>query len=174
MEEEEYTSRIIHHFSTGLLTLPEGTTLRSYLAEKLSCDPMRITKKFAGASCLGKRVFHLCDQTKATVGDIEMAKVELAQLEHRFRLRVHHGQSGVPLPPPVMPMNPNPPPIRFAAAVGHPAPAAVAASWLQTLASQMGVQAPGTSHFVPPHPQYQIGAPAPWSFVTPAPQPATP
>ncbi|KAI2502475.1 hypothetical protein MHU86_11981 [Fragilaria crotonensis] len=174
VEEEEYTSRIIHHFSTGLLTLPEGTTLRSYLAEKLACDPMRITKKFAGASCLGKRVFHLCDQTKATVGDIEMAKVELAQLEHRFRLRIHHGQSGVPLPPPVMPMNPNPPPIRYAAAAGHPAPAAVAASWLQTLASQMGVQAPGTGHFVPPHPQYQVGAPAPWSFVTAAPQPAAP
>jgi len=99
VEEEEYTSRIIHHFSTGLLTLPEGTTLRSYLAEKLNCDPMRITKKFAGASCLGKRVYHLCDRTQATVTDVEMAKGELARLEHRFRLRVEHGQTGVPLPP---------------------------------------------------------------------------
>jgi hypothetical protein len=40
VEEEEYTARIIHHFSTGLLTLPEGTTLRAYLAERLNCDPM--------------------------------------------------------------------------------------------------------------------------------------
>ena len=126
MEEEEFTSRIIHHFSTGLLTLPEGTTLRSYLAEKLTCDPMRITKKFAGASCLGKRVFHLCDQTKATLGDIEMAKSELALLEHRFRMRIHHGQSSMSLPLQAIPM-PNQPPLRFAApAAGHPG-AAVAA-----------------------------------------------
>ena len=51
----------VHTFSQlGLPFLPEGTTLRSYLAEKLNCDPMQITKKFAGASCLGKRVYHLC------------------------------------------------------------------------------------------------------------------
>lgn len=92
-EEEEFTSRIIHYFSTGLLTLPEGTTLRSYLSEKLSCDPMRITKKFAGASCLGKRVYRLCDRTQATGNDIEMAKAELARLEQRFRARVEQGRT---------------------------------------------------------------------------------
>ncbi|KAH8060510.1 hypothetical protein JL722_4613 [Aureococcus anophagefferens] len=58
IEETEFTTRIIELFNTGLLELPEGATLRSYLAQKLSCDPMRITKKFSGASCLGKRVFH--------------------------------------------------------------------------------------------------------------------
>jgi len=99
VEEEEYTSRIIHHFRAGLLTLPEGMTLRSYLASKLSCDPMRITKKFAGASCLGKRIYHLCERSQITINDIEIARVELAQLEQRFRLRVEHGQSGIPLPP---------------------------------------------------------------------------
>ena len=57
-EEEEYTSRIIYYFRNGMLQLPEGTTLRGYLAEQLNCDPMRITKKIAGASCLGKRVYH--------------------------------------------------------------------------------------------------------------------
>lgn len=99
VEEEEYTSRIIHHFRAGLLTLPEGMTLRSYLASKLSCDPMRITKKFAGASCLGKRIYHLCERSQITINDIEIARIELAQLEQRFRLRVEHGQSGLPLPP---------------------------------------------------------------------------
>ena len=28
---------------------------------QLNCDPMRITKKFAGASCIGKQVFQPCD-----------------------------------------------------------------------------------------------------------------
>jgi len=34
-EEEEYTQSIIDYFNTGLLSLPEGTTLRAYLAENL-------------------------------------------------------------------------------------------------------------------------------------------
>jgi hypothetical protein len=60
-EEEEYTNRIIHYFNMGILTQPEGSTLRSYLADKLNCDPMRITKKYAANSCLGKkRAYHLC------------------------------------------------------------------------------------------------------------------
>eukprot|EP00542_Grammatophora_oceanica_P022125 CAMPEP_0194033994 /NCGR_PEP_ID=MMETSP0009_2-20130614/6434_1 /TAXON_ID=210454 /ORGANISM="Grammatophora oceanica, Strain CCMP 410" /LENGTH=835 /DNA_ID=CAMNT_0038674729 /DNA_START=27 /DNA_END=2534 /DNA_ORIENTATION=+ len=127
VEEEEYTSRIIHHFSTGVLTLPEGTTLRSYLAEKLNCDPMRITKKFAGASCLGKRVYHLCDRSPGTAADIEMAKAELARLEQRFRLRVEHGQRGVPMPPRIDVLAPMPQSMF--------APAAPGASWLQRFAS---------------------------------------
>jgi hypothetical protein len=100
VEEEEYTSRIIHYFSTGLLTLPEGATLRSYLADKLNCDPMRITKKYAGASCLGRRVYHFRDRVHPTVADIQVAKAELDHLEQRFRLRIEGGQTGAPLVPP--------------------------------------------------------------------------
>jgi hypothetical protein len=99
VEEEEYTSRIIHYFSTGLLTLPEGATLRSYLADKLNCDPMRITKKYAGASCLGRRVYHFRDRAQPTIAEIHLAKAELDHLEQRFRMRVEEGHSGIPLPP---------------------------------------------------------------------------
>ena len=60
LEEEEYVSSLILYFDRGLLHLKEGTTLRSYLAERLNCDPMRITKKFAGAGQLGKRVRACC------------------------------------------------------------------------------------------------------------------
>jgi hypothetical protein len=95
VEEEEYTSRIIQHFSAGLLTLPEGATLRSYLADKLNCDPMRITKKFTGACCLGKRVYNLRDRPQASHGvETEMAKAEVDHLEKRFRTMLveQHGQ----------------------------------------------------------------------------------
>lgn len=92
-EEEEYTMRIIQHFRTGLLSLPDGHTLRSHLAEKLNCDPMRITKKFSGASCLGKRVYNLCDRSQVSSRDLELAKLELVSLERRFRLRIEHGSS---------------------------------------------------------------------------------
>ncbi|KAJ8611381.1 hypothetical protein CTAYLR_006496 [Chrysophaeum taylorii] len=92
IEEEEFTTRIIEFFNSGLLELPEGTTLRSYLADKLNCDPMRITKKFSGASCLGKRVFHASvgrqrDERMsrcASQQTLAAAQRELAALEARF------------------------------------------------------------------------------------------
>jgi len=89
-EEEDFTTRIIECFNNGLLSLPEGTTLRSYLADKLNCDPMRITKKFSGSSCLGKRVFHSSlgggklRTEPAPAAEVERAHRELHVLEHRF------------------------------------------------------------------------------------------
>jgi hypothetical protein len=77
--------------------LPEGATLRSYLAERLNCDPMRITKKFTGACCLGRRVYHLRDRQRASPAEVEMAKAEINHLEQRFRMRVEQEQSGIPL-----------------------------------------------------------------------------
>ena len=50
--------RVILDFNRGYLEAPDGTALRTYLSERLHCDPMRITKKFTGDSCIGKRVFH--------------------------------------------------------------------------------------------------------------------
>ena len=82
------TDRIIETFNAGSLELdPEtagGVTLRSYLSEKLGCDPMRITKKYTGASCLGKRVYHSAN-TKAPREVVEAVKIELASLEVKFR-----------------------------------------------------------------------------------------
>ena len=45
---------MISDFEAGLLPLENGATLRAFLSKKLNCDPMRISKKFAGAKCLGK------------------------------------------------------------------------------------------------------------------------
>ena len=50
----QYVARAIQDFNNGYLKAPAGTTLRSYLSEKLNCDPMRITKKFTGDACIGK------------------------------------------------------------------------------------------------------------------------
>lgn len=59
-EEYEYAKKIIEYFKIGMIDFPSlstGVTLRSYLAEKLDCDPIRITKKFAGELSLGKKVY---------------------------------------------------------------------------------------------------------------------
>lgn len=49
VREEAYANELIKSFELGILTdCEEGSTLRSYLARKLNCAPMRISKKFAG------------------------------------------------------------------------------------------------------------------------------
>lgn len=65
--------------------------MRAYLSQKLGCDPMRITKKYTGASCLGKRVYHAYKQS-GKVEDLEKAMMELNSLEGDFRAKLN--QSG--------------------------------------------------------------------------------
>ncbi|KAA0162449.1 hypothetical protein FNF31_03248 [Cafeteria roenbergensis] len=56
-EEAAYVELVKRTFEEGLLPLPEGVTLRAMLAVQLHCAPMRITKKFAGDTSLGKRMY---------------------------------------------------------------------------------------------------------------------
>ncbi len=94
VEEENYANKIIQSFCIGTLRLDsdqKNVTLRSYLAEQLDCDPMRITKKYAGDSCLGKRVYREDQLSEEDFGLIESDRIELEELEHSFRERL--GQS---------------------------------------------------------------------------------
>ena len=59
---------------------------------------MRITKKYAGASCLGRRVYHFRDRVHPTIAEIQVAKAELDHLEQRFRLRIEGGHSSASAP----------------------------------------------------------------------------
>lgn len=77
MEEEAYVARVIQDFNSGFLNAPAGTTLRSYLSEKLQCDPMRITKKFTGDACIGKRVFHPAVRSTGNAAAIDKAQVRV-------------------------------------------------------------------------------------------------
>ena len=77
VEEEAYVARVIQDFNSGYLDAPAGTTLRTYLSEKLQCDPMRITKKFTGDACIGKRVFHPAVRSPANTEAIDKAQVRV-------------------------------------------------------------------------------------------------
>ena len=81
-EEEDFANRLIHYFQRGLLQLPEGTTLRAHVAEKLGCDPMRITKKFTGAARIGKKIYRASDDQSSDVSD----KMFSAAQAHRRQL----------------------------------------------------------------------------------------
>ncbi|CAJ1943138.1 unnamed protein product [Cylindrotheca closterium] len=92
VEEEAYVARVIQDFNSGFLDAPAGTTLRSYLSEKLQCDPMRITKKFTGDACIGKRVFHPAVRSIGNAPAIDKAQAELDALERRWRRRLEMQQ----------------------------------------------------------------------------------
>jgi hypothetical protein len=55
-EEETFADLLIELFEKGHITENNGCTLRSFLARKLHCSPMRISKKYAGKG-IGKTVF---------------------------------------------------------------------------------------------------------------------
>lgn len=58
IEEELYTERLVELFKAGLLNLKYGVSLRIFLAERLNCEPMRITKKFSRDKSIGKQIYH--------------------------------------------------------------------------------------------------------------------
>lgn len=89
-EEELFTAAVIREFERGMLACPAGTTLRSYLSEKLHCDPMRITKKFAGDASIGKRVFAPCKATPELLEEARRVRAELRETERRFASHLQH------------------------------------------------------------------------------------
>lgn len=92
-EEERYTAKLIDMFNAGLLPPAEsfGKTLRVYLAEKLNCDPMRITKKFTGKLSLGKKLYSEAPPSSENEQTEEMRK-ELQALEEAFLKKVEETQ----------------------------------------------------------------------------------
>ena len=57
-EEIAFAKKVIEYFDRGSLpNCTNGTRLRALLADILHCSPMRISKKFAGDTAIGKRTF---------------------------------------------------------------------------------------------------------------------
>ncbi|KAG7377989.1 hypothetical protein PHYPSEUDO_010722 [Phytophthora pseudosyringae] len=54
--EEEYAAALVSFFLEGLLDLPEGLTLRKFLAEKLCCNRRRVSMKLGTASLAGRKI----------------------------------------------------------------------------------------------------------------------
>jgi hypothetical protein len=78
--------------STLKLTSP-AVFVRRYLSDKLNCDPMRITKKFTGEACIGKRIFHPVTPTPLNEVIVRVAHEELADLERAFLCRLREQRS---------------------------------------------------------------------------------
>ncbi|RHY84648.1 hypothetical protein DYB31_006996 [Aphanomyces astaci] len=87
-EESKFAEQMAHYFKEGLLPLEKGTMLRMYLAEKLNCEPMRITKKFTGDECIGKQIFRPMPWSPAVEQRIQDAITDLEGLEKAYLARI--------------------------------------------------------------------------------------
>ncbi|KAE8877934.1 hypothetical protein PF005_g13893 [Phytophthora fragariae] len=54
--EEEHAAALVSYFLEGLLDLPEGMTLRKFLAEKLCCNRRRVSMKLGTESLAGQKI----------------------------------------------------------------------------------------------------------------------
>ncbi|KAL4165852.1 hypothetical protein KRP22_014559 [Phytophthora ramorum] len=54
--EEAYAAALVSYFLQGLLNLPEGMTLRKFLAEKLCCNRRRVSMKLGTESLAGQKI----------------------------------------------------------------------------------------------------------------------
>ena len=85
-EEESFANKLVLEFERGTLEdCEDGCTLRAYMARKLNCAPMRISKKFAGR-CIGKLVFNKKTSHPNTSHAFEYENSELHQLEDLYKL----------------------------------------------------------------------------------------
>lgn len=92
-EEEGYANNIIRDFQDGIINNAEiGITLRSLLADKLLCDPMRISKKFAGKACVGKQIYGVGNRSKFTGTEIAERREVLEKSRLVFFEKVRNQQ----------------------------------------------------------------------------------
>lgn len=85
LAEESFANQLVIDFERGLLDdCEDGCTLRSYLARRLNCAPMRISKKFAGR-CIGKLAYVKCDDKAAS----EKLNSPLEMLEKNYLESFH-------------------------------------------------------------------------------------
>jgi len=82
-EEQDFVTALVLGFKEGSLNIPDGTSLRFYIAAKLGCKPKRVSKKYERTGYNGKHVFRKDDSISEK--DLQKKSDSLQQLERVFR-----------------------------------------------------------------------------------------
>ncbi|CAK4680046.1 hypothetical protein LEN26_007869 [Aphanomyces euteiches] len=97
-DEISYVRRLSLDFKAGLLPdVPRGTSIRPWLARKLRCDPMRISKKFKkGSKLLGIHKYKFKEEVFNSLSpEIKHRReCELKALEAKFEEQVELDRNG--------------------------------------------------------------------------------
>jgi len=85
LEEEAYAGKLIELFDQGYTNIgsSDGQSLRSFLSEKLNCNRMRISKKFAAYDGLSKHFVGVAHSKQSQ----HQVKVMLAGLHSAFQAK---------------------------------------------------------------------------------------
>lgn len=79
--EEIYADGLRRGFADGQLNCPPGISLRAYLAGKLGCNEMRISKKFTGKLAVGKKFYQHVAGAPTASYEMEMDELRMNFLE---------------------------------------------------------------------------------------------
>jgi len=86
-EEKLYADMLIACFQVGYAPDCERLTMRCYVAQKLHCDPMRVSKKFAGIQGLGLRINAQRGLSKLTCDQVTKMKESLERKRLDFLVK---------------------------------------------------------------------------------------
>lgn len=82
-EEQEYVACLQEGFKRGTLDIPDGTSLRFFIAAKLGCKPKRVSKKYERSGYNGKQVYRR--DTNVSAADLEAYRQRLKDSEMAFK-----------------------------------------------------------------------------------------
>lgn len=80
-EEQDYVTCLMEGFKLGTLDIPDGTSLRFFIAAKLGCKPKRVSKKYERSGYNGKQVYRKDSNAK----DVEAYRQRLTDCEQKFK-----------------------------------------------------------------------------------------
>lgn len=84
LEEERYVTFLCEEFRAGSLDIPEGKSLRCFLADQLGCNAKRISKKYERTGYNGKLQY--VDKRSTMSPEVQAARqAELSELQRKFR-----------------------------------------------------------------------------------------
>ncbi|CAB9498461.1 RING [Seminavis robusta] len=84
LEEETYVSFLCEEFRAGSLAVPEGKSLRCFLADQLGCNAKRISKKYERTGYNGK-LQYIDRRRTMTPQDLKKCNEKMQVLEQKFR-----------------------------------------------------------------------------------------
>ena len=79
---------LIKVFQAGYLAIPDGTSLRRFLASMLNCNPKRISKKFEGSDYARGRKFYLKSSDVLEPEEAQVRRDKLNNLERKYKAKL--------------------------------------------------------------------------------------
>lgn len=89
-EEMAYAEGLIDEFKAGNLALPDGTSLRQFLAKMLNCSPKRISKRYEGNNYSKGRKFYVKSNEKMDPMEAQSRRRRLNDLERQYKQKLMH------------------------------------------------------------------------------------